>query len=92
MAGFEGLGAGFLLLLFLGRITCTDIVKVSSRPICALTSLQDSFLGSQAYGCPVGEIGSFYVSGAIEVCLWFLIFFLTVGFSYYFISEVIYYP
>lgn len=82
MAGFEGLGAGLVILLFLGTITCTDIVTVSSLPVCAVTSLQDSIFGIKYDECPADGIASLYISELIEVYLCFLIL--------YFILEVIF--
>ncbi|CAA0840450.1 5-adenylylsulfate reductase-like 4 [Striga hermonthica] len=60
-------GAGLVLLLLVGRLTCADSVRVSKPPaICPLNSVQEAFFPSQNHVCSVFGAKSDNTAGVIE--------------------------
>ncbi|KAK6130666.1 hypothetical protein DH2020_035641 [Rehmannia glutinosa] len=59
-------GAGLVLFLLLGRLTCADPVRVPSPPaVCPLNSVKDIIFASLSDVCPFGTESS-YTTGVIE--------------------------
>ncbi|KAK6116143.1 hypothetical protein DH2020_008412 [Rehmannia glutinosa] len=67
-------GAGLVLFLLLGRLTCADPVRVPSPPaVCPLISVKDIIFASRSDVCSLGTEYS-YTTGVIEVnCLEFCV-------------------
>lgn len=59
--------AGLAVFLLLGRLTCTDAVRVPSPPVCPLDSLKDSVFAPRSDLCYISRDGFSHAIGVIEV-------------------------